>query len=445
METTLLIIAISLLVLLFVLVYFRTGNKSNNDFDTLKTEISRLDTLMRDEFSRGREETSKLHRENRDELSVSLKSFEDRFSQSVKDFNDLQRQKFDDLALKQSEQKTEIEIKLEKIRQTIETQLQTIREENTKKLEEMRATVDEKLQSTLEKRFNESFKLISDRLEQVHKGLGEMQTLASGVGDLKKVLSNVKTRGTLGEYQLGGILEQMLSPEQYEKNAICKPGSQERVEYVVKLPSKSDENELVLLPIDSKFPIEDYYRLIEAYDNLTPETQDFFDSINKQFENSVKKNAKTINEKYLNPPYTTDFAIMFVPTEGLYAEILRRTGLFEVLRRDFNITIVGPTNLVAFLSSLQMGFRTLAIEKRSSEVWQILGAVKTEFGRFGTILDKTKKKLQEAANVIDQAGTRSRMIEKKLKNVAELPQKDSLAILGEAEEIDEEEESNELT
>jgi len=295
----------------------------------------------------------------------------------------------------------------------------------------MRKTVDEKLQETVEKRFNESFKLISERLEQVHKGLGEMQTLASGVGDLKKVLTNVKTRGNLGEIQLGAILEQILSPEQYEQNATVKKGSLERVEYVVKLPDKNTENELVLLPIDSKFPIEDYQRLLDAYEHSKD-----VDLIAKQFENSVKKNAKDIRDKYINPPITTDFAIMFVPTEGLYAEILRRQGLFEILQRDFKITVVGPTNLVAFLSSLQMGFRTLAIEKQTSKVWETLGTVKNEFGKFGDVLEKAKKKLQEASNVIDHAGIRTRAIERSLRTVQELPQGETTPLLDEVIDVE---------
>jgi DNA recombination protein RmuC len=263
-----------------------------------------------------------------------------------------------------------------------------------------------------------------------------MQSLASGVGDLKKVLTNVKTRGNFGEIQLGAILEQILSPEQYEQNVVIKAGSQERVEYGIKLPGKNSDNKTLLLPIDSKFPNEDYQRLLEAYENIANLQPRDVEAISKQFENSVKKNAKDIREKYINPPVTTDFAIMFVPTEGLYAEILRRTGLFESLQRDFKITVVGPTNLVAFLSSLQMGFKTLAIEKRSSEVWEILGAIKTEFGNFGVVLEKTKKKLQEATNVIDQAGARSRAIERKLRTVQELPAEQTIELLGESIEIE---------
>ena len=411
-------------------------------FVRLDSNISRIDPLIRDEFGRSRDENQKSFKDNREELNNSLKSFEEKFTENVKSFNELQKQKFEDLINKQENIKKETEDKLREIRETVEGKLKSIQEDNNKKLEEMRKTVDEKLQETVEKRFNESFKLISDRLEQVHKGLGEMQTLASGVGDLKKVLTNVKTRGNLGEIQLGAILEQILSPEQYERNAAVKQGSQERVEYVIKLPGKDNDDKSLLLPIDSKFPTEDYQRLLDVYENSGNSNPKESELVSKQFENSVKKNAKDIRDKYINPPTTTDFAIMFVPTEGLYAEILRRTGLFETLQRDFKVTVVGPTNLVAFLSSLQMGFKTLAIEKRSSEVWEILGAVKTEFGNFGTVLEKTKKKLQEAANVIDKAGVRSRAIERKLRTVQELPQEESLALLGESIEMEEDSEVN---
>jgi DNA recombination protein RmuC len=362
----------------------------------LESGLSKVDPLVRDEFGRNREEARTSFKENREEILNSFKLLND----------------------------------------TLNNRLHLLQEDNGKKLEEMRKVVDEKLQETVEKRFNESFKLISERLEQVHKGLGEMQSLASGVGDLKKVLTNVKTRGNLGEIQLGAILEQILSPEQYEQNAAIKPSGQERVEYVIKLPGKGGDRPL-LLPIDSKFPNEDYQRLMEAYENAANLSPREMEGVSKQFEASVRKNAKDIREKYINPPVTTDFAIMFVPTEGLYAEILRRTGLFETLQRDFKITVVGPTNLVAFLSSLQMGFKTLAIEKRSSEVWEILGAVKTEFGNFGVVLEKTKKKLQEATNVIDQAGVRSRAIERKLRTVQELPVEETVELLGEAIEIEE--------
>jgi DNA recombination protein RmuC len=373
-------------------------NRGKAELTRLTDEIKRLDTVLREEFARSRQEGQESGRASREELSQALKTNREELSQSLKETRD-----------------------------TVEARLRRIQEENTRQLEEMRKTVDEKLRESVEKRFDESFKLISDRLEQVHRGLGEMQTLASGVGDLKKVLTNVKTRGNLGEIQLGAILEQILSPEQYERNAAVRQGSQERVEYAVRLPGGVDGAPL-LLPIDSKFPIEDYQRLLDAYDSNTE-----LETASRQFESAVKKNAKEIHTKYINPPTTTDFAIMFVPTEGLYAEILRRPGLFELLQREHRITVVGPANTAAFLSSLQMGFRTLAIEKRSSEVWELLGAVKTEFGKFGGVLDGIKNKINAAANELDRVGVRSRAIERRLRGVEEIDAYRADALLGEGE------------
>ncbi|MDR2083737.1 MAG: DNA recombination protein RmuC [Bacteroidales bacterium] len=415
------------------------SNAQKNQFEIFSKQLAELVKNFDEKTKALQDQLDKSSKESRTEQKETLKSFEDKFTQNVKEFNELQIQKFNDLINKQEQIKAATQDQLKEIRETVENKLKTLQEDNSKKLEEMRKVVDEKLQETVEKRFNESFKMISERLEQVHKGLGEMQTLASGVGDLKKVLTNVKTRGNLGEIQLGAILEQIFSPEQYERNAMVREGSQERVEYVIKLPGKNPDDKSLLLPIDSKFPIEDYQRLVDSYDNVANMNPKEVEAIATQFENSVKKCAKDIRNKYINPPVTTDFAIMFVPTEGLYAEILRRPGLVETLHRECKITVVGPTNLAAFLNSLQMGFRTLAIEKRSSEVWEILGAVKTEFGNFGIILDKTKKKLQETVNVIDQAGVRSRAIERKLRTVQELPQEQSTALLGEVIELEDEE------
>jgi DNA recombination protein RmuC len=290
----------------------------------------------------------------------------------------------------------------------------------------MRETVDEKLQKTLETRLGESFKLVSERLEAVHKGLGDMQQLATGVGDLKRVLTNVKTRGVLGEYQLENILEQLLTPDQYEKNVKTKPGSNGLVEFAIKLPGRENKEQTVWLPIDSKFPKEDFELLIDAYDNGSAEQ---IDECRKTFIRGIRKSAGDICGKYIDPPNTTDFAILFLPFESLYAEVLRTPGLFETIQKECKIIITGPTTLSAILSSLQMGFRTLAIEKRSSEVWHLLSAVKTDFGTFGDILSKTHKKLQEASNVIEQAGVRSRAIERKLKDVQLLPQPDESNVL----------------
>lgn len=467
METIILLSFLILLSLLNVYLILTRKIKIPQELSTqvllMHSQLQKIDPLLRDEFSRNRDESQRSFKENREELNNSFKLLGDTLTKTIAELTTAQKNQFDGFSkqlndmlrnfddktknLQEQHEKTskDNEDRLGKIKEAIEKKLQTIQDENSKKLEEMRKVVDEKLQESVEKRFNESFKLISERLDQVHKGLGEMQTLASGVGDLKKVLSNVKTRGNLGEIQLGAILEQILSPEQYEINARIKDCSQERVEYVIKLPGRSLDNKPLLLPIDSKFPLEDYQRLIDTYDEVTNLSSKEVESVIKQFESSVRKCAKDIYDRYINPPVTTDFAIMFVPTEGLYAEILRRPGLFENLQRDYKITIVGPTNLVAFLSSLQMGFKTLAIEKRSSEVWEILGAVKTEFCNFGVILDKTKKKLQEATNVIDKAGIRSRSIERKLRTVQELPPDQTISILGEmSHEIEDEQIKDDL-
>jgi DNA recombination protein RmuC len=405
-------------------------------FDSFSAQLRELVKSFDEKTNSLQAQLGSSAKENRAEQAKSLKSFEDQFTQNVKDFNELQRQNFGDLLRKHDQERAITENKLREIRETVENKLQSIQDGNDKKLDEMRKVVDEKLQDTVEKRFNESFQLISNQLEQVHKGLGEMQTLASGVGDLKKVLTNVKTRGNLGEIQLGAILEQILSREQYEENVGIKNDSLGRVEYAIKLPGRNNDGKSLLLPIDSKFPTEDYQRLLEAYDNIANLNPKDVENISRQFENSVKKNAKDIRDKYIEPPTTTDFAIMFVPSEGLYAEILRRAGLFETLQREFKVTVVGPANLVAFLSSLQMGFRTLAIEKRSSEVWEILGAIKTQFGVFGDILNKTKKKLQEASNAIEKASARSRTIERKLRTVQELPQEQVSEMFGDDIEME---------
>ena len=322
------------------------------------------------------------------------------------------------------------EAKLEAVRTAVEGKLQAIQADNAAKLELMRATVEEKLQGTLEKRLGESFKQVSERLEQVHKGLGEMQVLANGVGDLKKVLTNVKTRGTWGEIQLGALLEQILTPEQYSQNVATRKGSNERVEFAVRLPGRDGDGESVWLPIDAKCPTEDYQRLVEAQDRGDADAA--LDAA-KQLETRIKGCGRDIRDKYINPPATIDYAIMYLPTEGLYAEAIRRPGLVEFLQRECRVNICGPTTLAAMLNSLQMGFRSLAIQKRSSEVWQVLGAVKSEFGKFGDVLDKVHKKLDEASNTIDDASKRTRAIERKLRTVEELPVADAQKLLLEGE------------
>lgn len=303
------------------------------------------------------------------------------------------------------------------LRNVLDNRLKEIQTQNAAELEKMRHTVDEKLQSTLEKRLGESFKLVSDRLEQVHRGLGEMQTLAKGVGDLSRVLTNVKARGVLAEEQLGALLEEVLTPEQFSRNVATRPGSNERVEFAIRMPGAADGTPC-WLPIDAKFPREDYERLQEAQERADPVAAE---AAGAALERRIRAEAQSIRDKYIAPPHTTDFGILFLPTEGLYAEVLRRPGLFQLLQREYRVSVAGPTNLLAILNSLQMGFRTLVIEKRSSEVWQVLGAVKTEFGTFGAVLEKIKKKLEEASNQIDETGKRSRAITRKLRDVQALP------------------------
>ncbi|QJQ07560.1 DNA recombination protein RmuC [Undibacterium piscinae] len=318
-------------------------------------------------------------------------------------------------------------LRMGEIRATLEQKIQQLQADNASKLEEMRKTVDEKLHATLEQRLGESFKQVSERLEKVHQGLGEMQQLAIGVGDLKRVLTNVKTRGTWGEVQLEMVLEQMLTPEQYGKNVETIPGTGERVEFAIKLPGKEDDRAPVWMPIDAKFPKEQYERLLDAAERADA---DGVAQAGKELERAIRNEAKTIADKYLSPPLTTDFAILFLPTEGLYAEVMRRPGLADELQRTCRVTISGPSTLSALLNSLQMGFRTLVLEKRSSEVWQVLGAVKTEFGKFGEVLAATKTALERAAKNIDHAEVRTRQMTKKLKQVEALPGEAAQSLLG---------------
>lgn len=316
--------------------------------------------------------------------------------------------------------------RLAEIRTTLDAQLTQLQQGNAAKLDEMRAVVDEKLQSTLQARLGESFKQVADRLEQVHKGLGEMQTLAQGVGDLKHLLTNVKTRGMFGEAQLASLLEQVLAPDQYATQVVTRPGTRNPVDFAVRLPGRGDDGAPCWLPIDAKFPNEDYERLLDAQQRADVEG---VEAAGKALEQRIRLEAKAMAEKYLEPPHTTDFAILFLPTEGLYAEVLRRPGLMELLQRDHRVTLAGPTTLMAMLNSLQMGFRTLALEKRSSEVWQVLGAVKTEFGKFGDVLAKVKGQTQTVLNTLEQAEVRSRAMGRALKTVEALPQDRSTALL----------------
>jgi DNA recombination protein RmuC len=319
------------------------------------------------------------------------------------------------------------ERRMEALRKAVEDRLTALQTDNAVKLDQMRATVDERLQTTLETRLGESFRAVSERLEQVHRGLGEMQALASGVGDLKKVLTNVKTRGTWGEVQLGSLLEQVLAPGQYEANVATRPGSAERVEFAIKMPGRAgDDAGVVWLPVDAKFPQEDYQRLIEAADRGDAEA---VETAARQLEARIKTSARDIHDKYLDPPHTTDFGVLFLPTEGLYAEVLRRPGLADAVQRDARVVVAGPTTLWAILNSLQMGFRTLAIEKRSSEVWALLGTVKTQFAKFGDLLEGVQKKLQEASNKMDDVARKSRTIQRKLRDVQVLPAGESAPLL----------------
>ncbi|MGE0098471.1 MAG: DNA recombination protein RmuC [Hydrogenophaga sp.] len=316
--------------------------------------------------------------------------------------------------------------RLAEIRTTLDAQLQQLQQSNSAKLDEMRATVDEKLQSTLQARLGESFKQVADRLEQVHKGLGEMQTLAQGVGDLKHLLTNVKTRGMFGEAQLGALLEQVFAPDQYASQVTTRPGSRNAVDFAIKLPGRGDDGAPCWLPIDAKFPNEDYERLLDAQQRADVEGAEL---AARGLEQRIRLEAKSMADKYLEPPHTTDFAILFLPTEGLYAEVLRRPGLMEVLQREHRVTLAGPTTLMAMLNSLQMGFRTLALEKRSSEVWQVLGAVKTEFGKFGDVLSRVKSQTQTVLNTLDQAQTRTNVMSRALRSVEALPQDQASALL----------------
>ncbi|MDQ7817151.1 MAG: DNA recombination protein RmuC [Melioribacteraceae bacterium] len=403
------IITLALVLITLVLLWLTYKKISSGSQSNLKEELDRVDKSFRDELTRNRDELSKVSKSQREELSSAIKLFGDQLYDQLTKLIQTNEQKF------------------EKLQDRIEIQLKEIQENNSKKLEEMRQTVDEKLHDTLEKRLGESFKLVSDRLEQVYKGLGDMQDLARGVGDLKNVLSNVKTRGGWGEIQLENLIDQILTREQYEKNIITKKGSSDRVEIGIKLPGRDVlKNEIVWLPIDAKFPVEDYQRLLEAQDMANIAA---INDASKAIETRIKGEAKKIADKYLDPPHTTDFAVMFLPIEGLYAEVLRRPGLAEFLQREYRVVVSGPTTLAALLNSLQMGFRTLAIEKRSSEVWKILSGVKKEFENFGKVLDKTQKKLQEASNTIDEAAKSSRKIERQLKDVQGLPSSDESKLI----------------
>ena len=436
------VLAAIAVVLLLVLALRRTPDPA-----PALDELARLNQAQLQQQRELREETASQARENRLELSASLAELGrnlthqmgtiagvqnnqiDAFAQQLTKLTEANEQRLG--ALRESNEqrlnalREGIELRLEALRETLERQLRQLQGDNAAKLEEMRRTVDEKLHATLEQRLGASFKQVSDRLEQVHKGLGEMQALASDVGDLKRVLTNVKTRGTWGEVQLASLLEQLLVPEQYAANVAPVPGSGERVEFAIRLPGRGDEAP-VWLPIDAKFPREDYERLVIAQEKADPVAAE---AAARQLEQRLRLEAKTIRTKYISPPDTTDFALMFLPTEGLYAEVVRRPGLMDDLQRTWRVVVAGPSTLAAILSSLQMGFRTLAVEKRSSEVWQLLGAVKTEFGKFGDVLAKTKEQIDRASTTLGTAAVRTRAIERKLRDVESLPDTTSAQLL----------------
>jgi DNA recombination protein RmuC len=417
-------------IVLMVLLLRRRGSADVGPLQTRLEAIEhgqeRAERGLRDEFGRSREESRSESKALRLEVAAGLKDSVDSVSkannfvlQRITDLVALDQKHMEALAGRLAGLTDSNEKQLGGIRTSVDAKLSQIQADNASKLEEMRRTVDEKLQGTLERRLGDSFRIVSERLEQVHKGLGEMQTLASGVGDLKKVLSNVKVRGTWGEMQLGNLLEQILAPTQYETNIATRPGSTERVEFAIKFPGQDEQGGRPLwLPIDAKFPKEDYERLVDASERGDAAG---VEAAAAQLEARIRAEAKDIRDKYLEPPFTTNFGILYLPTEGLYAEILRRPGILEALQHDFRVTVAGPTTLTALLSSFQMGFRTLAIQKRSSEVWTLLGAVKTEFGKFGEVIEKVQKKIEDAGKAIEGAQVRSRAIERKLRKVEELP------------------------
>ncbi|NQW92807.1 MAG: DNA recombination protein RmuC [Polaromonas sp.] len=417
--------------------------------DSSKAELLALINAGNDKTEREvRREIVDNGRANRQELNTTFATFQQTLTQQSAEAIRIQNTQIDafgqQLALLQKTLSDTLVMQLQsvsesnarrmgEVRETLEKQLAQLQATNSAKLDEMRKTVDEKLQTTLETRLGESFKQVADRLEQVHKGLGEMQTLAQGVGDLKHLLTNVKTRGIFGEAQLSALLEQVFTVDQYAAQVATQPGSKNTVDFAIKLPGRSDSGDPLWLPIDAKFPNEDYERLLDAQQRADVQGAE---AAGKALEMRIRLEAKSISEKYIAPPHTTDFAILFLPTEGLYAEVLRRPGLMESLSRDHRITLAGPTTLLAMLSSLQMGFRTLALEKRSSEVWQVLGAVKTEFGKFGDVLAKIKSNAETMLNTVSNAEQRSRVMGKALRNVEALPELDSARLLPLDKEIE---------
>ncbi len=433
-ETAFLVLLAGLvaIVLLQVIALLRGSRRGDDDVrlrvlqETQEKGLERLERELREELARSRREDAEEAFRDREERAQSATLLGQAVTTQVAQFGTAQSERLESFARELNRFSLGLDERFERLRISVEGRLAAIQADNASKLEEMRRTVDEKLHATLEQRLGESFKLVSDRLEQVHRGLGEMQSLAAGVGDLKRVLSNVKTRGTWGEVQLAALLEQLLTADQFAANVATRPDSGERVDFAIRLPGKGD-GAVVWLPIDAKFPVEDYQRLIDAQERGE---LGVVDEASKAIEVRLKAEARSIHEKYVAPPHTTDFALLYLPTEGLYAEALRRPGLADTLQREWRVSLAGPTTLAALLNSLQMGFRTLAIEQRSAEVWAVLGAVKSEFGKFGEALAHTRKKLDEASNSISKAETRTRQLSRKLSEVEALPASDAEKLIG---------------
>ncbi len=435
------LLALSLALVVALLWSLRRGREQGangvalaQQLSALQAQNERLERELRNEVSQAAVQTRQEHMQT---LTLFQQSLLQQSAEATRTQNQqidalaqqltlLQKSLTDSLALQVQGLSEANARRLAEMRGTIETQLGQLQQSNAAKLDEMRQTVDEKLQATLQARLGESFKQVAERLEQVHKGLGEMHTLAQGVGDLKHLLTNVKTRGMFGEAQLGALLEQVLAPEQYAAQVATRPGDKNRVDFAIRLPGRGDDGQPVWLPIDAKFPNEDYERLLDAQGRADAAAAEL---AARALEARIRLEARSIADKYLEPPHTTDFAVMFLPTEGLYAEVLRRPGLMEQLQRDHRVTLAGPTTLMAMLNSLQMGFRTLALEKRSSEVWQVLGAVKTEFGKFGDVLARVRTQTQTVLNTLDQAQTRTNVMNRALRQVDALPESQAQTLL----------------
>jgi DNA recombination protein RmuC len=390
------------------------------------TQIAHVESDIRQDLANSRSEQAATAAGLRSEVGGAIGTFREATQTQLTDMAGLQQRQLQAFGEQLAKLTLSNEQRLEAVRTTVEQRLDALRVDNTAKLEQMRATVDEKLQATLEQRLGESFKIVSERLEQVHQGLGEMKSLAVGVGDLKRVLSNVKTRGMWGEVQLAALLAEVLTPQQYGTNVETVPNSNKRVEFAIRLPGRGDDGKPCWLPVDAKFPLEEWQRLQDALERADAPAADMARKALAEF---LRAQARMIHDSYVSPPFTTDFAILFVPTEGLYAEMMARPGFAEMLQREFRVTLTGPTNFLALLNSLQMGFRTLAIEQRSSEVWKVLGAVKTEFAKFGDVIAKTKDKLDQASRTLDETGVRSRAIVRELRKVESLPEAETQLVL----------------